>query len=334
MRNMGIAIPFILLIDCIVFINFFKYQAESVYEFEQRQQDLWVNYSVDAAVQEMLSNSEHIGTDYATWGEMTIEPEVALYTYKEMLMRNLGWSPSEKNKEDLVENSIPFFIVAAYDGYYVYCRQKEIGDIALSSGQTIKDVITYPMVWTPKLPYSDTVGSGDTTKYYFYNLGDMYYGTFSDGVLKYDNKLSKTSTGAGSYAQAQMIIAERLTEAANSALYSGLQGEMQQKWFIPNSFSQWSNSNPVRTPSILTYISRQDQGTKFDVVTFGVGGAKVDEANFVICYNVNGNPLYTYAYNRDKLPVIHPGVSVKEVLTSPKEAAKRGYYFDLKFMEE
>ena len=67
-----------LLVCCIMFVGMLQWQNQAVYEFEQRQMDLQVNYAVDAAVQEMVVNSEHLGTDYADWGAMTVEPEVAL----------------------------------------------------------------------------------------------------------------------------------------------------------------------------------------------------------------------------------------------------------------
>ncbi len=321
MRYQVIAFPLGILMGVFMFINFTLWYQVSVYEFEQRQMDLQVNYSVDAAVQEMLANGTHLGTDYADWGSMTIEPEVALDTYLAVLIRNLGWADSEKNREDLIESSMPFFCVATYDGYYMYMRQQE----------KVNGVTMYPHVWTPKLPYSDLVTdpshSGMYT-YYFYNVGESSYGTYTEynNKVKYDNVLNATASGPGSLERAQEVVSDTLTDACNSALYIGLMGEVDNELYIPASFSKWSNSNPVKSPSVLTYMSRSDETTKYDKVTFGVGGAKIDDAQFCICYQYNGVPCYTWADNRDR--VESRGSVVERVTTTPEDAAKAGYYFD------
>lgn len=323
MRYMAIAFPLAILMDCIIFINFISWQQESLYEFEQRQMDLQVNYAVDAAVQEMLANGTHLGTDYADWGTMTIEPELALDVYMAVLIRNLGWADSEKNRQDLIETSMPFFCVAAYDGYYMYMRQHE----EISAGGTTNSA--YEMRWTPKIPYSDLQKSGSSYIYYFYNLGESTYGTYSENGnrIKYDNVLSSTASGPGSLGYSRQVVNDTLTRACNSALYCGLEGDVNEELYIPSSFSEWSNSNPVMTPSVLTYMSRSDQHTRFDTVTFGVGGAKIDDAQFCICYEYRGNKCYTWADRRDE--VIARGSSILQVTTSPEEAARAGYYFDI-----
>ncbi len=321
MRYQVIAFPLGILMGVFMFINFTLWYQVSVYEFEQRQMDLQVNYAVDAAVQEMLANGTHLGTDYADWGSMTIEPEVALDTYLAVLIRNLGWADSEENREDLIESSMPFFCVATYDGYYMYMRQQE----------KVNGVTTYPHVWTPKLPYSDLVADPSHPgmyTYYFYNVGETSYGTYTEynNKVKYDNVLNATASGPGSLERAQEVVSDTLTDACNSALYIGLMGEVDNELYIPASFSQWSNSNPVKSPSVLTYMSRSDETTKYDKVTFGIGGAKIDDAQFCICYQYNGVPCYTWADNRAE--VESRGSVVERVTTTPEDAAKAGYYFD------
>lgn len=326
MRYIGLAFPLVILIDCIIFVNFFMWQSQALYEFDQRQYDLMVNYSSDAAIQEMLANGTHIGTDYATWGEMTIEPELALDVYLTVLIRNLGWSDTEKNRQDLIESSMPFFCVAAYDGYYMYSRQHEEYTRTLVNGSVVTDTV-YEMRWTPKLPYSETIGD----MYYFYNLGEDQYGTFDSAhnLIKYDNMLAKSSSGPGSLTQAEYIVSKRLTDACNSALYTGLEGNVDAEIYIPSSFSEWSNSNPVKTPTVLTYMSRPDQHTAYDVVTFGIGGSKVDSAEFCICYEYNGQKLYTWADRRDEVVGRTGNSSIQKIVTTPEEAALAGYYFDI-----
>ena len=120
MKFSVLALPFVVLMDIVVFVSFIMWQHESVYEFEQRQLDLQVNYAIDAATQEMLENSSHLSTDYADWGSMVVEPEVALDTYLAVLVRNFGWGDTAKTREELLDTSIPFFtinIISIISGY-------------------------------------------------------------------------------------------------------------------------------------------------------------------------------------------------------------------------
>lgn len=334
MRWMLLAAPLTILIDCIAFVNFYSWQQQSVYEFQQRQLDLQVNYAIDAAAQEMLSDGTHIDTDYIDWGSMTVEPEIALSTYEAVLLRNLGWSDYEGNREDLVESSMPFFLVAGYDGYYMYCRQKDILDYKLNDGTVVKEEV-YDFHWTPKLPYSKTEGN----KVYFYYLGSDEYGTcdLSDRLsaltsVKRDNKLN-TGMGPASVNGAKATIAETLTNAINSALFIGLEGKTDACYYLPATMSEWSNSKPVESPSVIVYMSRSDGSVLYDTVTFGIGGAKIDNVNFVICYKVDGQKRYAWASDRERIIANYGGGSnfIIEVFTSPEKAAENGYYFDYNY---
>jgi hypothetical protein len=312
-------------------MNFFQWQQQSVYEFEQRQMDLQVNYSVDAATQQMLSDGTHIETDYIDWGVMTVEPEIALNTYEAVLLRNLGWGDTTKNREDLEESSIPFFIVATYNGYYVYSRQR---DIVVTDG--VENTV-YDFRWTPKIPYSYT--DADNNKCYLYNLTDEYYSWFNldnpQGTLQESVPLNSGSSGCASKTFAKAVVADVLTKACNSALFIGTEGNTDTEIYIPASMSEWTESNSVDRPTVLTYLSRTDQYTKYDTVTFGVGGAKIDDTNFVICYKVNGSSLYGWAKDREDIIALHKSlgesVVLERVLTSPENAAISEYYYDMSF---
>lgn len=327
MKWMSLAFPFIIIMDIIVYVNFFTWHQQSIYEFEQRQLDLQVNYAVDAAAQEMLKRGTHIETDYIDWGSMDIEPEIALDVYEATLLRNFGWADSKDNRVALEASSIPFFLVATYDGYYVYGVQKDYVYTQDTDGNLVIQNTTYPKVWTPKLPYSETVGS----TFYMYNLGEYNYATFSydSMVVKYDNPY-RASGNEGTKARAKTVISECITDACNAALFAGLEGKVNEEWYIPDSFSTWSKSNPIESPTVLTYICREDLSTVYDVVTFGIGGSKIDESVYCICYTkLNGDKCYTYADNRDDLD---SSISVENVVNSPEDAAKLGYYYDVDFI--
>lgn len=358
MKFMVVAVPFAVLMDIIVFFNFWQWHQESIYEFEQRQLDLQVNYSIDAAIHDMLKEGTHIDTDYDTWGKMTTEPEVALNTYVAVLLRNRGWADSYENRQNLIESSIPFFCVACYDGYYMYCRQRDIYEYKNYSNNTIiAEASSYPMKWTPKLPYTATVitedESGKSATCYMYDMGFKYYNRINpDGTTSLKQSIPQIPTRISnpSIMAAKNAINETLTEACNTALYLGLEADTNQSWYLPATFSSWSDNRPVETPTILTYVSNSDKNTKYNTVTFGIGGAKIDQATFVICYTLapdedNVMKFYTYAYNRDKVlkkyddTINEDGTingqsnfsGIEKVYSTAREAAENGYYYDTEF---
>lgn len=326
---MAFAFPMILLIDIIVYMNFFQWQQESIYEFEQRQIDLQVNYAVTAAAQEMLEDGTNIDTDYSNWGDMTVEPELALDTYVSVLLRNLGYSDSEKNREELITDNMPFFIVAAYDGYYVYGTVADAVEVSPGNFQ-----VAYPKKWSPKLPYSSTTGSGSNVKSIFYNLGGTTYDAYINGVWQADVKYVNDSQGrnyGATEAERLKVVSNTLTKACNSALFSALEGNVEEQWFVPDSFSKWSANRPVLSPSVLTYMSSTNTTSVYEVVTFAVGGSKIDNADFYICYkNEKGEPVYTHVDNRTD--VEQRGLTIIHTLTSMKAAAEKGYYYDTRYL--
>lgn len=337
MRWQVVAFPIIILMDILVFFNFYKWQRQAIYEFNQRQMDLQVNYAVDAAVHDMLRDGTHLGTDYATWGEMTSEPEVALNTYVALLLRNFGWADTSENRKNLIDGSIPFFCVATYDGYYMYCKQTDVLTEKSITGTTT-EIKHYPMVWTPKIPYSRTVWNesvGDDFAYsvYIYNLGfETYDKIEQNGDLSVSLPILKSASyGPGSVTDAQYIVNNTLTDACNNALYLGLMDTIESSWYLPAAYSSWASNNPVVSPTVLTYMSRNDGVTEYEVVTFGIGGAKIKDAEFCICYTTPaGEKLYTYSTNRQAVEDTY-GVKIDYIYSTAKEAAQAGYWFDLRF---
>lgn len=337
MRWQTLATPLTILICVFAFMNFFSWHQQSVYEFEQRQLDLQVNYSVDAATQEMLSEGTHIGTDYIDWGSMTVEPSVALSTYQAVLLRNLGWGDSDQNRIDLMEEYSPFFIVAAYDGYYVYGRQHDIYTETLMDGTKI-DNDYYGFHWSPKLPYSFTDGND----VYLYYLSDKEYCKFTmssvNGTIdsyRPHSYLTKTGNGPTSISHAKAIIAKTLTDATNAALLVGTEGRTDKQFYIPASMSDWTQANPITTPSVLTYVSNPNAINKYSVTTFGIGGAKIDDAQFIICYKVNGNMLYSWADDRELVEQFYADkgmtISIDMIVSTRERASENGYYYDVTF---
>lgn len=361
MRWMSIAFPLVLLMDCVMFVNFLFWQQDAYLDLRQRQLDLQVNYAADAAAHDLLEMGTHIDTDYADWGRMSVEPELALNTYEAVLIRNFGWGDSKANRESLEAYSVPFFIVAAYDGYYSYSKQKNLSTLDVN-GNNI-GCITYDNIWTPKIPYATYNNMGyeqnpSTGKYEFnnsdsyrlYNLGDKYYtlvtgnSVTAEVPLRKDRynytylnprtKLVETRSRSDDEERKQ-VIAETLTDACNSALYNGMYGDSDRQFYIPAEFTQWADNNAITNVSILTYVIDPlvtSTEEAINISTFAISGSKIDEPIYCILYTDNsGNLLYTYERNRDKVSA--RGLKITAIVTSPKEAAMRGYHYDTTYLK-
>ena len=319
MRFSVLAIPLVLLMDIFIMLSFFNWHQESVFEWEQRQADLQVNYAIDAATQEMLKNTPVLYTDYANWGSMQVDPEVAYYTYVSLLIRNYGWNDIPENRAAIEDTSIPFFCVVAYDGYYMLMREPCITKETLSNGMVVEN-LTYDLKWTPKLPFAEQEADGTI---YSYNLGTSEFTTLKNNTLKLDNSYN---TYPDRLARRQTIISEKLNDIMNKALFLGTNGYATNEIYIPAISGEFIQTNAVERPSCITYLIPESRYKGKRVATFGLGGARIEEANFVICYKKNGIKYYTYAFNRSKVPY-----KIIEILTSPEIAAQQGYWYDMEY---
>lgn len=332
MKFSTLTLIYLILLDSFIFYAFSIRQNEVLYEFEQRQQDIQVNYAVDAATQLMLANTNDIYLDYKDMQSIYVDPEVALETYKGVMVRYYGWSDEPLTRDYFEDNYMPFFIVAAYDGYYVYGTVQDQEVTKLKSGQTVANV-TYPKMWTPKIPYAEANWDAEHPTIYMYSLGGEVYDTYSYRNGTYHNNIPySTGSGYGTKANAARVIATTLTEACNKALVAGKAEIGDTQIIIPFSFSEWSKNRPVSYPTVLTYLDA-DSGDvgHYSTVTFAIGGSQIDIAQYYICYTVNGTKRYTWAENREQ--VLASGASIEKMYMSPYDCAEDGYYFDLNYLE-
>lgn len=335
---MSVAFPLVILFDVVVFVNFVFWQQDAYLDIRQRQLDLQVNYSVDAAVTDMLDRGTHIDTDYADWGSMKVEPELALDTYQAVLLRNFGWADSEQNRKYLEDYSMPVFVVAAYDGYYIYSAQKNLSTIHYPMGNV--QSITFDHIWTPKLPYAEYYSIGTdaylhSDSYKLYNLGQKYYTVVRGNSIEDLHEMTDAEKD-----EQRRVVTDSLIYALNSSLYLGTYGAIDKTFYLPVSFSQWADNNPVESVSVLTYIVDPlvaQTKDKRNISTFAIAGAKIDEPLYCILYkNEAGILSYTYEKNRSLVekPVSQGGrgLTISAIVTSPLEAARRGYYYDTAYL--
>lgn len=349
MRYLAITYPLALLIWVIAFVNSVRWHEESIYEFEQRQMDLQVNYAIDAASQEMLYQSVDIDTDYAEWGKMSIEPMVAYDTYIALMLRNYGWADTPENRQALDE-LVPFFTVCAYDGFYIYSAQKIEDNPIISdwikypddtygfnkdtSGNPVGNT-TYGKVWSMKIPYAEYYNDGSGGAYWAYFLGGER-GTrwkTANGFVEANLELN-----ADQRSRAKTCIARTIMHACNNALIASSAQESGFEIYLPAAFTELTGTNAITRPSCLTYLAREDLATRWSVITFGIGGSKIDEASFCICYEltIGGVTQKLYApakYRSSILARYGSSCRIVYVAESAEIAAQHGYYYDLNYLD-
>lgn len=296
-------------------ISSFKWQLETAHEFEERQMDIQVNYSIDAAIQEMLINTSHLNTDYTEFKKISVDPQIGYDIYIRLMLKNLNWSEGEENVSLLESDMIPFFCVAAYDGYYMKIRQENIIDF-----NGVKQA-SYELVWTPKLPYSYVKKYGEITKKFAVNLSYKNPMCIDNNnlILKYKGKdLSEDLQ--------RKIVADTLSDACNKALLTGFSANAEKEFFIPSSLSKFRGSNNIDGVTILTYLSKDGNTSRYSSGVFAVGGSRINNANFCLGYKRGNMKCYCRPAFRSKVEGM--GYHITNVFTSDKEAARKGYYYD------
>lgn len=340
-----VAFMYTLLLDILVFVSFAMRQNEVIYEFEQRQQDIQVNYAVDAAAWMMLYDTPDIDIDYTNLSEIQVSPEVALNTYEAVMVRGMGWGDSKENREYFESVYMPFFVVAAYDGYYIYGVNRDIEVMTLKDGTSV-DNYSYPKMWSPKIPYAEYFGENpndykNNIKWInMYTLGNDNYKRLNIekeelAIADYSNMTSDTDddiTNATTHHR-DLFVATELTDACQKALFAAKTNLDSQQIIIPSSFSEWSSNRPVQYPTVITYMDVAGDNTKYNHVSFAIGGSRIEEGNYFIAYvNEQGDKCYTSARNRNDVETSR-GLRIYEIYTSAYECAENGYYFDVRYLQ-
>lgn len=340
-----LAFVYTILLDILVFYSFSMKQNEVIYEFQQRQQDIQVNYAVDAASYMMLHDTPDIDIDYTKMEEIHVSPEVALETYKAIMVRSLGWGDEELTRDYFEAVHMPFFIVAAYDGYYIYGVAKDSEEMALADGSSVSNT-TYPKVWSPKIPYAEYYGEDATNpkeniRYInMYTLADDGYYRMdlkneTREFVNYSNKTTDTDddTKVASTAARDLVVSTELTDACQKSLLAAKSNFDDEQIIIPSSFSQWSSNRPVDYPTVLTYMDVAGDMTKFNHVSFAIGGSHIEEGHYFVSYiNESGDRCYASSIYRDDIEN-RRNLTIREIYTSAYECAENGYYFDVEYLQ-
>ena len=346
MKFQAIAYPLVILVDVLMFVAMFKWNAESLQEFQEKQLDVQVNYATTAGVQLMLNDTSHIATDYADWGDMKSDPYMGYNGFMACLTRSFGFADTPENREAIESDYMKFLCIATFDGYYM--KQRSNVDLTLNPlSPSPTEVKTMPLVWTPKIPYGETVQTAAnqwTLRAYNLNYDSYYYDVIqlngtTPVLLKHDTVYENKPTMPDyvNSAHQRAIVTTCLNKAINAAIFADMGGANSIEYFIPFEYSEFANSNGIEGPSIITYITKDAGVYKYEVSTFSVGGSKIDDAEWYICYILNdGRKLYcnskfrTMAENKYN----SQGFRIDHIFPSMEEAASSGFYYDTTFMDQ
>lgn len=285
-----------------------------------------LNYCTDAAVEEMLL-SDDLSADYADFGKITVDPQLALDTFVDMFCVNYGLSLSEDNRAHVRSNYIPVFVVAAYDGYYIATPQIVKSDTIVPDNPG-KD-IDVDLVFSPKMPY--TYKSGNN--YYALNLNGkdaMLLNTTTKTLSK--SSLPAELRSGNSYSKVIAAINAELTNSINNAIAKVNESDINWKnsFFLPPALTSYSRVNPITGPSVIALVQNVDLKSFTPVSAFSIAGSRIQPRYQVACYTreVKGHPVKYYCY----VNKIKDAVSVIEYVNTVEDAAKLGYAADVEYL--
>jgi len=280
---------------------FVNYQKDTYRRLQKMKLDLTVNYSVDAAIDELVYATADLGLDYAEYERVSAEPSIALDMFVSAFLKNYGMSESETNRSIVKSRYLPTFCVAAYDGYYIAEPTKFNASGAHDS------------IFSMKCPYL------------LEKDGIRYAVNMSlENALAYDGSHMYTEYNLPfSENEALKAINTKVNNAFMSAVYKQQGGRVKGFFYVPWSLTSIVRTQPITGTTVMAYVANIDIGFNDSIDAFAVGGAKAKREQFVACYTMGGQKLYMYT---DRVP---SGVTVEAILKNPEEAAKKGYRFDL-----
>lgn len=294
------------------FVHFTNYYQEAQREYEEHELDVSVNYAVDAAVEEMLTSTVDLKLDYADFEFVQVDPEIALETYCEVLLSNLGYAITDENVQMIKTSNTPAFIVAGYDGYYV--------------GQPIKisNAGTRDLLFSEKKPYSYYDEASDT--YYSLNLGGKDCKVIRNGVItKEKNPLTLANT--------REKINSQVTADFMKAVYDNnmAQVDLLSEIYVPGELTIVSRTNPIKTPTVMAYLNNIQLSPGKPIESFAIGGARLTHTDFVGGYTrvVDGVTRKYYCPTRLK----PDGIEFIKIFEKAEYAAEEGYYCDVRYMQ-
>ena len=286
-----------------IFANF---SVDIQNDLKEKYLDIVVNYSIDAAVDEMVECSQDVELDYATWQYVNVDPQIAYNTFVTVFMRNwnLGDSRLASTNRNLVETwYLPCFCVATYDGYYIFEPKRIDRQDGLGSSWESTCSIKQP---------------------YLFKTGDnMYVLNLSfDDAKKFDGYSIEKVVPPLSDEDQKYVISASVSDTMMSCIYNQLEQDMHDTVYVPSDMTTFTRTQPISGTTCLAYVSNIETPNGALINSFGIGGARVTHEEFVGCYYRDGMPYYAYT------KYIPDGTTIVETYENPTMAAEHGWYAD------
>jgi hypothetical protein len=124
-------------------------------EIEELKLSYAIDYASDAGAMAML-NTGSLDMDYTEQKAFTVNPQLALDAFLDVLSFNYDMHPTDENKA-ILKDYIPVAAVAAYDGYYLATHQ-----LVTNGGgnypETAANDVDWDLTFGMKMPYSYSYG--------------------------------------------------------------------------------------------------------------------------------------------------------------------------------
>lgn len=319
MKRTGIAILLSLYFLGGLIIFFLRYIGQDIQEFEQLRLSYAVDYASDAAMWELL-NSKDLSMDYSDFNNISADPNLALNTFVDVFSANYGMNFDKNNQAHIKMNFIPAFVVAMYDGFYIATLTLVSNDLNYPENRITNG--DWDMKFSPKIPY--TYKNGNTT--YALNMnGESALKFKRPNLTKIEGLPPGIRTKKENLSEISRIISAYISSTINTI------NETNTKWantfYIPSSLTTYSGVNSIEGPSIIALVQNVDLATTKPISSFSVAGSKLEKSRMVAGYTRNMKKYYCYV---DKLP---SHITAENLYPNEKEAAKAGYYCDLKYKD-
>lgn len=294
-----------------------QYYMHNLKDTEELRLSYALDYCTDAAVDDML-NTDDLGTDYKDLGNIKVNPTIALDTFLDYFMLNYNMSMTQENREYVMSNFMPTFVVAGYDGYYIakhsLTRKDDYGT-------------AYDFTFGPKLPYTYTPDSSGVT--YALNMGGITAKKLDVGLM---STTGNRPPGLNSKDEIIKQINDTLTNSISAAISE--ENENDEGWsnsfYLPSNLTTFTGAQPVTGPSVLSLVQNVDIATGQKVSAFSIAGSRINLERMIAGYFRNGQKYYSYV---DSLP---PGVTkdtALDMFTTATDAARAGYRCDVEYFE-
>lgn len=335
---------------CCFLSGMFLYDKNAEKEIAELKLSITLNYCSDAAVDEML-DVDNLSMDYEDFNKVKVNPQIALDTFVDLFCLNYGVSLSEENREHVMLNFMPVFVVAGYDGYYI-ASQEEVATNGEDDGSS------YGLVFKPKMAYVYKP-EGDYEYIYGLNLGTdtclRLKKGYNQSDVTGDNSLQLVRTSnlpseianpdntakgkaegkAKRVAKINKLLTDRIAYEVDKV--NNQQSFWRNSFFLPANLTSYTSVNPVEGPSVMALVENVDLGSTHKVSAFSIAGSKITNVRMLAGYTTNrgGVEKHYYCYS-DLLPsgeIANGNIKVENMYTDMESAAEAGYEYDAKYMQ-